>query len=39
MISRYILIDKAGKIIAKWGGYSEENEKDMDRVLKEIFGE
>ena len=39
MISRYILIDKAGKIIAKWEGYYEENENDQDRVLKEIFGE
>jgi len=38
-IPQYLLIDKAGKIIAKWEGYSEENEKDQDRVLKEIFGE
>jgi len=38
-IPRYILIDKTRKIIAKWGGYSEENEKDQDRVLKEVFGE
>ena len=38
-IPRYILIDKAGKIIAKWGNSSEESEKDQDRVLKEIFGE
>jgi len=38
-IPQYILIDKTGKIIAKWGGYSEENEKDQDRVLKEIFEE
>lgn len=38
-IPRYILIDKAGKIIAKWGNSSEESEKDQDRVLKEIFRE
>lgn len=38
-IPKYILIDKAGKIIAKWGNSSEESEKDQDRVLKEIFGE
>ena len=38
-IPQYLLIDKTGKIIAKWDGYSEENEKDQDKVLKEIFGE
>lgn len=38
-IPRYILIDKTGKIIAKWGNSSEESEKDQDRVLKDIFGE
>jgi len=38
-IPRYILIDKTGKIIAKWGNSTEESEKDQDRVLKEIFGE
>lgn len=38
-IPNYILVDKTGKIMAKWDGYSEENEKDMDMVLKEIFGE
>jgi len=38
-IPRYILIDKDGKIIGKWVGYSEENEKDLDKVLKDIFGE
>ncbi len=34
----YILIDKEGKIINKWDGYSEENEKEMDEVMKSIFG-
>lgn len=38
-IPQYILIDKTGKIIAKWEGYSEENEKDQDRAMKDIFGE
>lgn len=38
-VPQYILIDKAGKIIANWEGYSEENEKEQDRMLKEIFGE
>jgi len=38
-IPRYVLIDKAGKIIAKWGNSTDESEKDQDRVLKEIFGE
>jgi len=38
-IPKYILIDKTGKIIAKWEGYSEENEKNQDKVLKEVFGE
>jgi len=33
----YILIDKSGKIIRKWEGYSEENEKEMDEVMKNIF--
>ena len=38
-IPKYILIDKTGKIIAKWEGYYEENEKDQDKMLKEVFGE
>ena len=38
-IPKYVLIDKTGKIIAKWYGYSEENEKDQDKVLKELFSE
>lgn len=37
-IPLYILIDKEGKIIKKWNGYSEENEKEMDEVMKGIFG-
>lgn len=36
-IPLYILIDKEGKIIKKWNGYSEENEKEMDEVMKGIF--
>ena len=35
----YILIDKAGKIIGIWNNGSEENEKEQDNMLKEIFGE
>lgn len=38
-IPRYILIDKAGKIIAKWDGYSEENEKGMNILFKNIFSD
>ena len=38
-VPRYILIDKSGKIIGKWDGNSEENEKNMDKMLKEVFGE
>lgn len=38
-IPKYLLIDKTGKIIGKWEGYSEENEKEQDKILKEIFGE
>jgi len=38
-IPQYILIDKAGKIIGKWEGYSDENEKELDEILKENFGE
>lgn len=37
-IPLYILVDKEGKIINKWDGYSEENEKEMDEVIKSIFG-
>jgi len=36
-IPKYILIDKAGKIIGKWEGYSEENENNQDTLLKEIL--
>ena len=36
-IPKYILIDKSGKIIGKWEGYSVENEKEMDEMLKSIF--
>ncbi|MDD2798435.1 MAG: TlpA disulfide reductase family protein [Bacteroidales bacterium] len=35
----YILIDKTGKIIAKWEVYSEENETEQDKLLSEIFRE
>ena len=38
-IPQYILIDKTGKIIGKWEGYYEENEKNQDTLLEEIFGE
>jgi len=38
-IPLYILIDKAGKIIATWNNSSEENENKQDNLLKEIFGE
>jgi len=37
-VPKYILIDKAGKIIGKWEGYSEENEKEQDQFLEGIFG-
>lgn len=33
----YILIDKDGKIVKRWEGYSEENEKDIEETLKKIF--
>lgn len=38
-IPKYILIDKTGKIIAKWEVYSEENETEQDKLLSEIFRE
>lgn len=38
-IPRYVLIDKTGTIIGAWESYSEENEKDQNAKLKEIFGE
>lgn len=37
-IPRYILIDKDGKIIGKWVGYSEENEKEMNDMLNGLLG-
>jgi thiol-disulfide isomerase/thioredoxin len=37
-IPRYILIDKTGKIIGKWEGYSFENEKKQDELFKIVFG-
>jgi len=37
-VPKYILIDKAGKIIGKWEGYSEDNEKEQDKLLEGIFG-
>jgi peroxiredoxin len=37
-VPKYILINKAGKIVNSWVGYSEENEKDMDKVLKQTLG-
>ena len=36
-VPKYILIDKTGKIIGKWVGYSVEDEKDQDILLKKIF--
>ncbi len=38
-VPKYILIDKDGKIIKSWTGYSEENEKDMNQLFKKIFGD
>jgi thiol-disulfide isomerase/thioredoxin len=38
-IPKYILIDKYGKIIGKWEGYSEENEKDMDNLIEKVLRE
>jgi thiol-disulfide isomerase/thioredoxin len=38
-IPKYILIDKSGKIIGKWEGYSEENEKDMNNLIEKILQE
>jgi hypothetical protein len=32
------LIDKNGIIIGKWIGQSKENEDDLDKKLKEVFG-
>lgn len=34
-----ILIDKDGKIIGRWGGYSIENEKELDEKLAKLFME
>lgn len=36
-IPKYILIDKNGVIMGYWDGYSLENEKAQDKVLKDIF--
>ncbi len=37
-VPKYILIDKAGKIIGKWEGYSEDNQKEQDKLLEGILG-
>ncbi len=34
-----ILIDKSGRIIGRWTGYSIENEKELDKKLAELFVE
>jgi len=34
-----LLIDRDGKIIGRWGGYSSENEKELDEKLAELFKE
>ena len=36
-IPQYVLIDKTGKIIGKWDSYSEQNEKEQDQILSELF--
>lgn len=35
----HILIDKTGKIVGRWNGYSEENEAAMDKMLEDLFVE
>ena len=37
-IPMQFLIDKNGIIIGKWIGQSKENEDDLDKKLKEVFG-
>jgi thiol-disulfide isomerase/thioredoxin len=37
-IPRVILIDKDGKVLGNWVGYSEENEISLDKKLKTQFG-
>jgi len=37
-VPKYILIDKTGKIIGKWEGYSEDNQKEQDKLLEGILG-
>lgn len=36
-IPKKILIDKDGKVVGVWVGYSKEIERDIDKKLKEIF--
>jgi peroxiredoxin len=37
-IPRQYLIDKDGRIAGQWTGYGEENEQELDKKMKEIFG-
>lgn len=32
-----LLIDKDGKIVGRWGGYSEENQRELEDKLDELF--
>lgn len=34
----YLLLDKSGKIIGKWRGFTEEMQKKQDQLLEDIFG-
>ncbi len=36
-IPRQILIDKSGKIVGQWDGFSKENENELDKKLAELF--
>jgi peroxiredoxin len=37
MVPYSILIDKSGKIVGQWRGYSKENEEGLDKKLSELF--
>jgi len=36
-VPRQILIDKSGKIVGQWLGFSKENENELDKKLAELF--
>ena len=36
-VPQYMIIDKTGKVIGRWVGYSEQNENEMDQIFKELF--